>query len=216
MQKKLSKGSTKVHFRGGTGVSAFVSGLILAAGKSTRLGAGPKQLLPWRGTTLLEWVVRQVESSPLDEVVVVLGHQSEEVRRHVSLVRSRFAETPDFGEGCSASIRNGLNAVSAKAEAAVLILGDQPEIETAAIRAVVEGWDRSHSPVVRVSYRGHSGHPVLVSRTIFPHIEVLRGDKGVWKLLEAHPEWIQEIELDLPHPRDVNTWEDYTSLTPRA
>ena len=197
-------------------MNAFVSGLILAAGKSTRLGAGPKQLLPWRGTTLLEWVVRQVESSTLDEVLVILGHQSEEVRRRVSLVRSRFVETPDFGEGCSASIRNGLNAVSAKAEAAVLILGDQPEIETAAIRAVVEGWDRSRSPVVRVSYRGLSGHPVLVSRTIFPHIEVLRGDKGVWKLLEAHPEWIQEIELDLPHPRDVNTWEDYTSLTPRA
>jgi len=194
-------------------VSACVSGLILAAGKSTRLGAGPKQLLPWRGTTLLEWVVRQVESSSLDEVLVVVGHQSEEVRGRVSLVRSRFVETPDFGEGCSASIRNGLKAVSPKAEAAVLILGDQPEIDAAAIRAVVDGWDRSRSPVVRISYRGHSGHPVLVSRTIFPQIEALRGDKGVWKLLEAHPEWIQEIELDLPHPRDVNTWEDYTSLT---
>ena len=194
-------------------MSACVSGLILAAGKSTRLGAGPKQLLPWRGTTLLEWVVRQVESSSLDEVLVVVGHQSEEVRGRVSLVRSRFVETPDFGEGCSASIRNGLKAVSPKAEAAVLILGDQPEIDAAAIRAVVDGWDRLRSPVVRVSYRGHSGHPVLVSRTIFTEIEALRGDKGVWKLLEAHPEWIQEIELDLPPPRDVNTWEDYASLT---
>ncbi len=194
-------------------MSACVSGLILAAGKSTRLGAGPKQLLPWRGTTLLEWVVRQVESSSLDEVLVVVGHQSEEVRGRVSLVRSRFVETPDFGEGCSASIRNGLKAVSPKAEAAVLILGDQPEIDAAAIRAVVDGWDISRSPVVRISYRGHSGHTVLVSRTIFTEIEALRGDKGVWKLLEAHPEWIQEIELDLPHPRDVNTWEDYTSLT---
>ena len=197
-------------------MSACVSGLILAAGKSTRLGAGPKQLLPWRGTTLLEWVVRQVESSSLDEVLVVVGHQSEEVRGRVSLVRSRFVETPDFGEGCSASIRNGLKAVSAKAEAVVLLLGDQPEIDAAAIRAVVDGWDRLRSPVVRISYRGRSGHPVLVSRTIFPQIEALHGDKGVWKLLEAHPEWIQEIELDRPHPRDVNTWEDYTSLATGA
>ena len=197
-------------------MSACVSGLILAAGKSTRLGAWPKQLLPWRGTTLLEWVVRQVESSSLDEVLVVVGHQSEEVRGRVSLVRSRFVETPDFGEGCSASIRNGLKAVSAEAEAAVLLLGDQPEIDAAAIRAVVDGWDRLRSPVVRISYRGRSGHPVLVSRTIFPQIEALHGDKGVWKLLEAHPEWIQEIELDRPHPRDVNTWEDYTSLTTGA
>jgi molybdenum cofactor cytidylyltransferase len=194
-------------------VSAFVSGLILAAGKSTRLGASTKQLLPWRGTTLLEWVVRQVERSPLDEVLVVLGHQSEEVRRRVSLVRSRFVEASDFSEGCSASIRNGLRAVSAESEAAVLILGDQPEIDVAAITAVVEGWEKLRSPVVRISYRGHSGHPVLVSRSIFPQIEALRGDKGVWKLLEAHPEWIREFELDLPLPRDVNRWEDYASLT---
>lgn len=194
-------------------MSAFVSGVVLAAGKSTRLGVMPKQLLPWRGTTLLEWVVRQVEVSPLDEVLVVVGHQSEEVRQRVSLTRSRFVETPDFGEGCSASIRNGLRAVSPEAEAAVLILGDQPQMETAAIRAVVEGWHRSRSPVVRISYRGQSGHPVLVSKTIFPQVETLHGDKGVWKLLEAHPEWVQEIEVDLPFPRDVNRWEDYTSLT---
>ena len=89
------------------------------------------------------------------------------------------------------------------------ILGDQPQVETAAIRAVIESWDRLRSPVVRVSYRGRSGHPVLVRRAIFPQIEVLRGDKGVWKLLEAHPEWIREIELDLPAPSDVNRWEDY-------
>ena len=196
-------------------MSAFVSALILAAGRSTRLGVMPKQLLPWRGTTLLEWVVRQVENSPLDEVLVVLGHESEEVRRRVSLIRSRFIEAPEFQEGCSASIRNGLRAVSPEAEAAVLILGDQPEIETAAIRAVVDGWDRLRSPVVRISYRGHSGHPVLVSRTIFPQIEALRGDKGVWKLLEAHPEWVQEIELDLPPPRDVNKWEDYVKSEQR-
>jgi molybdenum cofactor cytidylyltransferase len=173
----------------------------------------PKQLLPWRGTTLLEWVVRQVETSPLDEVLIVVGHQSEEIQRRVSLGRSGFVETSDFGEGCSASIRNGLRAVSSRAEAAVLILGDQPEIQTDAIRAVIEGWQRLSSPVVRISYRGQSGHPVLVSRTIFPEIEVLRGDKGVWKLLEAHPEWIQEIPLDLAPPGDINRLEDYARLT---
>ena len=168
-------------------MSACVSGLILAAGKSTRLGAGPKQLLPWRGTTLLEWVVRQVESSSLDEVLVVVGHQSEEVRGRVSLVRSRFVETPDFGEGCSASIRNGLKAVSPKAEAAVLILGDQPEIDAAAIRAVVDGWDRLRSPVVRISYRGHLGHPVLVSRTIFPRSKpsgAIKGFGNSWRRIQ--------------------------------
>jgi len=192
-------------------VSAFVSGLVLAAGTATRLGV-PKQLLPWRGTTLLEWVVRQAENSPLDEVIVIVGHESAAVRHEVSFERARIVEAPDFREGCSASIRAGLEEVSPNAEAAVLILGDQPGIQPAALAAVIEGWRNSRSSVVRISYRGQPGHPVLFSKTIFAEIQELHGDKGVWRLLEAHPEWVREIETDLPSPADINNWEDYRKL----
>ena len=109
-------------------MSVCVSGLVLAAGTSSRLGA-PKQLLPWRGTTLLEWVVRQAENSPLDEVIVIVGHESSAVRHKVGFERARIVEAPDFHEGCSASIRAGLEEVSPNAEGAVLILGDQPGIK---------------------------------------------------------------------------------------
>jgi len=192
-------------------VSVFASGLVLAAGTASRLGV-PKQLLPWRGTTLLEWVVRQAENSPLDEVIVVVGHESAAIRDKVSFERARIVEAPGFHEGCSASIRAGLEQVSASAEAAVLILGDQPGIETAALAAVIEGYRISQSPVVRISYRGQPGHPVLLSRKIFAEVQALHGDKGVWKLLEAHPQWVREIEMDLPSPADINRWEDYTKL----
>jgi molybdenum cofactor cytidylyltransferase len=194
-------------------MSDFVSGLILAAGTSSRLGKQAKQLLSWRGTTFLGWVIRQAEISPLAEVVVVVGHEAEEVRRSVTVKRARFVEAADFHQGCTASIRAGLEAIDAKAQAAVLILGDQPEIESEIITAVVEGWRRVPAPAVRLSYRGRSGHPLLFTKALFPQLKALHGDKGVWKLLAAHPEWVREIEIDRPLPANVNTWEDYLKLT---
>lgn len=194
-------------------MSGFVSGLVLAAGTSSRLGKQAKQLLPWQDTTMLGWVVRRVEESRLDEVVVVVGHEAEAIRRNVALQRARFVEAPDFHEGCTSSIRAGLEALHPQAEAVVLILGDQPGIERETIAAVVEGWRQLQAPVVRVSYRGRSGHPMLFTKALFGQLKALHGDKGVWKLCDAHPEWVREIELDRPFPGDVNTWEDYTKLT---
>lgn len=197
-------------------MSGFVSGLVLAAGTSSRLGKQSKQLLPWHDTTMLGWVVRRVEESRLDEVVVVVGHEAEAIRRNVALRRARFVEAPDFHEGCTSSIRAGLEALHPQAEAVVLILGDQPGIERETIAAVVEGWRQLQAPVVRVSYRGRSGHPMLFTKALFGQLTALHGDKGVWKLCDAHPEWVREIELDRPFPGDVNTWEDYTKLTSAA
>ncbi len=194
-------------------MSGFVSGLVLAAGTSSRLGNQTKQLLPWRGTTLVGWVIRRAEVSPLDEVVVVVGHEAEEVRRSVALKRARYVEARDFHQGCTASIRAGLEGLDPRAEAAVLILGDQPRIESETIAAVIEGWRQMQTPAVRISYRGRSGHPMLFAKALFGELKALHGDKGVWKLLEVHPEWVREIEIDRPFPGDINTLEDYARLT---
>jgi molybdenum cofactor cytidylyltransferase len=194
-------------------MSGVVSGLVLAAGTSSRLGQQTKQLLPWQDTTMLGWVVRRVEASLLDDVVVVVGHEAEAIRRNVVLQRARFVEAPDFHEGCTSSIRAGLEALHPRSEAVVLILGDQPGIERETIAAVVEGWRYMQTPVVRVSYRGRSGHPMLFTKALFGQLKALHGDKGVWKLCDAHPAWVREIEVDRPFPGDVNTWEDYAKLT---
>jgi molybdenum cofactor cytidylyltransferase len=193
-------------------MSGVVSGLILAAGTSSRLGEQTKQLLPWQDTTMLGWVVRRAEASILDEVVVVVGHEAEAIRRHVVLQRARFVEAPDFHEGCTSSIRAGLAALRPQSEAVVLILGDQPGIESEIIAAVVEGWRHMQTPIVRISYRGRSGHPMLFTKELFGQLRALHGDKGVWKLCDAHPKWVHEVEVDRPYPGDVNTWEDYSKL----
>jgi molybdenum cofactor cytidylyltransferase len=194
-------------------MSGVVSGLVLAAGTSSRLGERTKQLLPWQDTTMLGWVVRRAEASTLDEVVVVLGHEAEAIRRHVALQRARFVEAADFHEGCTSSIRAGLEALHPQSEAVVLILGDQPGIESEIIAAVIAGWRHTQTPIVRVSYHGRSGHPMLFARSLFGQLKALHGDKGVWKLCDAHPEWVYEVEVEQPYPGDVNTWEDYTKLT---
>jgi len=194
-------------------MNGAVSGIVLAAGTSSRLGVQTKQLLPWRDTTMLGWVLERAEASLLDEVVVVVGHDAEAIRHHVVLQRARFVEAPDFHEGCTSSLRAGLQALHPQSAAVVLILGDQPGIESKTIAALVEGWRHWQSPIVRVSYRGRSGHPMLFAEALFGHLNALHGDKGVWKLCDAHPEWVHEVEVDQPYPGDVNTWDDYTSLT---
>src|SRR5215470_9361628 len=104
----------------------FISGLILGAGASQRLGP-PKQLLPFRGTTLLGWVVQQAEhAAGLDEVIVVLGRAEDEIREQVDFGSARVIENPVFTEGCSSSYKAGLAALNPKSQAIMIILGDQP------------------------------------------------------------------------------------------
>src|SRR5215510_11379865 len=95
----------------------FISGLILGAGASQRFGP-PKQLIPFRGTTMLGWVVDQVQrATGLDEVVVVLGRAADQVRAQVDFGAARVVENPVFGEGCSSSYRAGLAALNPKSNA---------------------------------------------------------------------------------------------------
>ena len=190
---------------------AFVSSLILAAGTASRLGQ-PKQLLPWGETTILGQVVAQVEASPVDEVVVVIGHKAEEVRRSVTPQRARLIEAPDFGEGCTASIRTGLAGLSSQAEAVVLILGDQPRIDPAVMQRVVAEWRRTRALAIRTAYPSRAGHPLVFAKILFPDLMTLHGDKAVWKILAAHPEWVHNVVVNQPFPGDVNTWEDYHQL----
>ena len=187
----------------------FVSGLVLAAGGSTRL-AQPKQLLPFRGATLLGWVMAQVSAATsLDEVIVVLGGVSAEIRTRVNLTAATVVENPDFAQGCSSSYRVGVGAVDRRAAAVAVLLGDQPGVDGAVIDRVVEAWRRNQGQIVVASYRDRPGHPIIFPRSLFDQLAALKGDKAAWKILDAHPEWVHHADVDRLHPPDVNTWRDY-------
>ena len=186
----------------------FISGLVLAAGTSSRLGQ-PKPLLPFGETTLLGRVLSQVRAAALDEVVVVLGAAAAEIRRQVDLSQVTVAENPDFAEGCASSYRTGLEALDPRSEAAAVHLADQPGVETGSIDAVLAAWRRRPSGIALASYRGRAGHPLIFARSLFASLADLRGDKAAWKIVDAHPEWVQAVPLDQPAPADLNTWEAY-------
>jgi len=194
----------------------FVTGLVLAAGASTRLGR-PKQLLPFGGTTMLGRVVAETgTATTLDQVVVVIGGSASEVRRQVDFGRATVVENPEFVEGCASSYRTGLAAIDPRAEAVAVVLGDQPGVDRAVIDLMADGWRANRGVITLASYRQRLGHPMIFDRSLFPALEVLQGDKAAWKIVDAHPEWVREVPLDRPYPFDVNTWEEYQALLKSA
>ena len=193
-------------------MSAYISGLVLGAGGSSRLGQ-PKQLLPYRGTILLDWVVSQAEAaSSLDEVTVVLGGAASKVQDQLTLTRANVVLNPDFGEGCSSSYQAGLAALDQRADAVVVLLGDQPGVAAEDVDRVIDAWRGSDARIVVTAYRGRPGHPLLFSREMFPRLLELQGDKAAWKILDRHPEWVREAKVDRALPSDVDTWRDYEAL----
>jgi molybdenum cofactor cytidylyltransferase len=187
----------------------FISGLILGAGASQRLGQ-PKQLLSFGGTTLLGWVVGQAElAAGLDELVVVLGRAAEQIRERVDFGAAKVVDNPVFGEGCASSYRAGLAALNPQSDAIMIILGDQPGIRPEIIDRMANEWRQGNSQIALCSYRGRRAHPMIFAKPLFNQLVGLHGDKAAWKLVDAHTNLVQEIQLDLPLPDDINTWSDF-------
>ena len=190
----------------------FISGLILGAGASQRFGQ-PKQLLPFRGTTMLGYVVDQAQGAlALDEVVVVLGRAADEIRERVNFGTARVVENPVFGEGCSSSYRAGIGALNPASTAIMIILGDRPQISPEIINELAGAWREHDAPIALCSYQGHKGHPMIFAQSLFPKLVDLRGDKAAWKLVDANAAVVQEVQFNVPFPDDINTLEDFERL----
>lgn len=194
----------------------MIAAVVLAAGGSARLGR-PKQLERWGDTTLLGHVVDQVRTYPVDEVWVVLGSDLEAILDGVDLTGCGVIENPEWGDGMASSLRVGLDALiqKSRAEAALIVIGDQPAIDPDVVSAVLDAYSRSRSPVVIPKYRYTWGNPVVVDRSLWPRLMSLEGDEGAQRLFRAHPEWIEEVWTDQLPPRDVDTEADLAELRPR-
>jgi molybdenum cofactor cytidylyltransferase len=187
----------------------WVTGVVLAAGSSRRLGT-PKQLLPYRDTTVLGATLQVARIAGFDQLIVTLGGAAQAVRDAVPLDGADVVTVDDFGTGCSASLRVALQHVDPRAAGIVLMLGDQPRVDPTAVRRMVAAGVGADIVVCR--YADGVGHPFWFSRDAFEELSQLHGDKGVWKLLESGRHPVRELAVDGPVPLDVDTWEDYHRL----
>ena len=186
-----------------------VTGLVLAAGSSSRLGQ-PKQLLPYAGTTLLDATLGVARECGFDQLLVTVGGASAAVRESVDFTDVEVVENLAFTTGCSSSIAAAIGAVDSDAVGMVLMLGDQPRVRPDAVRRLIA--DAADSPLGVCHYSDGRGHPFWFHRDVFADLLSLHGDKAVWKLLESGRYDIVDVAIDGPVPLDVDTWDDYEAL----
>jgi molybdenum cofactor cytidylyltransferase len=187
----------------------FVTGLVLAAGGSSRLGR-PKQLLPYGLGTLLDHVLGTARACAFDQLLCVVGGGADDVLSGVDFSRVEVVENPDFGEGCSSSIAAAMRAVDLRAEVLLLMLGDQPGIAASSVASLLSRLGDAR--LAACAYSDGRGHPLAFTRDLFPELQALHGDKAVWKLLDRYDADVVDVPIDGPIPRDVDTWEDYEAV----
>ena len=170
----------------------MIAAVVLAAGAGTRFG-GPKQQL------IVPGVLERLEQSPVDEIVVVAG------AHELACLSACVVPCPDWERGPGASLRCGLAALPPEAEAAVVVLGDGPNLAPEAVARVVRAWRDGRGDVVAASYGGNRGHPLLLARAAWEAIP----DEG----MRALPVVLVPCD-DLGTPGDVDTADDIGRLHP--
>jgi molybdenum cofactor cytidylyltransferase len=173
-----------------------IAGIILAAGRSSRMGAMNKLLIPIDGKPMVRRAAEAVLAAQLSPVLVVTGHQREQVEESLKGLPVTFLNNKDFATGMSTSLRVGLDAVPAECDAALVALGDMPLITAAEIGQIVNAFNPVEGRAIVVpTRRGKRGNPVLWARRFFGEMTAAGGDVGARHLFDANPEAVVEVEM---------------------
>jgi len=186
-----------------------VAAIVLAAGASTRYGQ-PKQLLPVGGKTMLQYVVDVVLASPVDQIIVVLGHRAGEMGAILKDTPADIVTNEEWEAGLSTSMQAGLRAVRPDAQAALFILADQPAITPEIIAALLGRYRETGAFIVVPTYQGKRGNPALFDRSLFAELFKVRDDQGGRQLIDVYGDRTERVEVGSEAVLiDVDTEEDY-------
>lgn len=199
----------------------FISGILLAAGLSTRMGQ-PKQLLPFGDSTIVETVVDNMLNAKFDQVTVVVGHQAAQIREKLGRRPVKIVFNPDYRDGMLTSAQAGIQSLfksnseaSAKEaqnpSAFALMLVDQPFITATLIDKVVEAYRQTEKGIALPSYNYRRGHPVIFHQRYARDILALGSESGgVRTIFKAHGADIHYVSVDTDRVlRDIDYREDY-------
>jgi molybdenum cofactor cytidylyltransferase len=198
--------------------------IILAAGSSSRMGAGRhKLLLPLGNRPVLAHVITATLASQARPIVLVLGHQAEQVRTHVATFAVSPAvisiENPHYLQGMSTSLRAGLQTLIQSEKichslaGVIILLGDQPLMTAHSIDALITCKQTTDKRIIAPLYNGKRGNPVLFDASLFPELMEISGDEGARSVIERHKQEVATLELsDTVTNYDVDTWEAYQAV----
>ncbi len=207
----LRKGPYESRITAGDADSSMISGLILAAGVSKRMGV-PKQSVRIAGKPMLDYAIETFNHSRLGEVVLVLRPELPWTPAPRS--RLRLVINPRPEEGMSSSLRLGVKSLDDRSEAVVIGLGDKPLLLASTIRGLVSAYRRSGSKIIIPTCEGLRGNPVIIPRTFYGEMLRVRGDSGAKSVIARHPGSVLEVPVndagvlvDVNTPRDVRAAE---------
>ena len=189
-----------------------ISIVILAAGASKRMGE-PKMLLPYGNSTIIETVVERAIRSKADHITVVTGAHGPVVRNKLSRFDIDIVVNPDHEAGMLSSVQTGIKALPEDTRAVLILLGDQPMVETGVINHLIDEYHSHAERIVIPVFKGKRGHPLLLDMSFKPEIENLDPEKGLRQLLADHPGEILETKVDTSSIlKDIDTIEDYVRM----
>ena len=193
-----------------TPVPSAAAGLILAAGRSRRMGSA-KLTLPWRDGTVVEAVVAALRGGGVGRILVVVGADQEAIEQALAGSGVEFVENPRYADGeMLGSIQVGLRAMGDGPRAALLTPGDLPAIQPATVRALIEAWLVSEDALCVPVNHGRRGHPVLLPRRTWPQVMALDPGESLRTYLRLHAADLRQV--DVPDPgihADIDSPEDY-------
>lgn len=198
----------------------MISGIVLAAGKGTRMGelSGghfTKQLLLLDDQTMLEHSLTSMTSSKVNEIILVLGYNYHEVLNHLKAMdtRVKIVINRQFEQGLSSSIRAGVKACAPSARGIMIALADQPFVPVEVFDLLMKRARETSKGILVPTFRGKWGHPVLFKERYRRHLLALRGDAGGLQILKAHPDDLLEVPTSVKSVvQDFDTPEDLEQL----
>lgn len=187
------------------------SAILLAAGRSQRMGAF-KPLLPFGKSTVLRNCIAYLQSGGIIDIVVVVGHRAREVQHSLRDLPVRFAFNRNQKSKMNASIASGIEALSGASGPVIIALGDHPAVSAAVVTTLITQWNAGDRLVIP-EFEGHGGHPVLVDLSFREELLGLDPAGGLKSFFETHKLQVRRVPVDSPYiARDIDTWDDYVAL----
>mgnify|MGYP002632373969 FL=1 len=188
--------------------------VVLAAGRSTRMGAVNKMLAEIGGKPLVRIAAEQALASRAKPVIVVTGHERERVEQALDGLPVRFVHNPDYAEGLGTSLARGIGAVPDDCDGAIVCLGDMPQVDSGLIDKLLAAFDPERGALVVVpSIDGRRGNPVVWARRFFAELMAVTGDIGARHLIGQYAEAVVEVPLAGEAAlTDVDTPESFTAV----